>query len=65
MNPNSIIYGKKPPANAGDMILIPGYGRSTGGGHGNPRQHYCLGDAMDRGAWQAALNGVTKEMDTT
>ena len=29
---------KNPPANAGDMGLIPGSGRSPGGGHGNPLQ---------------------------
>ena len=36
---------KKPPANAGDikdMSLIPGLGRSSGGGHGNPLQYSCL-----------------------
>ena len=37
---------KNPPANAGDirdMSLIPGSGRSPGGGHGNPFQYSCLG----------------------
>ena len=36
---------KKPPANAGDIkdvSLIPGLGRSSGGGHGNPLQYSCL-----------------------
>jgi len=33
---------KNPPANAGDVDLIPGLGRSPGGGHGNPLQYSCL-----------------------
>ena len=43
------------PANAGDLRdigLIPGLGRSPGGGHGNPLQYSCLENPMDRGAWQ-------------
>ena len=47
---------KNPPANAGDVrdaSLIPGLGRSLGGGHGNPFQYSCLENPMDRGAWQA------------
>ena len=34
---------KNPPANAGDMGLIPGWGRSPGGENGNPLQHSMLG----------------------
>ena len=44
---------KNPPANAGDRRdsgLIPGWGRSPGGGHGNPLQYSCLENPMDRGA---------------
>ena len=41
------------PASAGDVGLIPGLGRSTGGGNGNPLQYSCLGNPMARGAWQA------------
>ena len=37
--------------NAGDPGSIPGSGRSTGEGHGNPLQYYCLENPMDRGAW--------------
>ena len=37
-----------PPANAGDMGLIPGLGRSSGEGKGNPLQYSCLGNPMDR-----------------
>ena len=33
---------KNPPAHAGDMCLIPGLGRSPGGGHGNPLKYSCL-----------------------
>ena len=44
------------PANARDTRdegLIPGSGRSPGGGHGNPLQYSCLENPMDRRAWQA------------
>ena len=44
---------KNLPANAGDLRdagLIRGLGRSPGGGHGNPLQHSCLENPMDRGA---------------
>ena len=51
---------KNPPANAGDLGSIPGLGRSPGVGNGNPLQHSCLGNIVDRGAWQAAVPGVTK-----
>ena len=54
---------KNPPANAGDirdMGSIPGLGRYPGGGHGNPFQYSCLEKPMDRGAWQATVNRVTK-----
>ena len=44
---------KNPPANAGDMGLIPGSGRSPGGENGNPLQYSYLENPMDRGAWQA------------
>ena len=42
------------------MGLIPGLGRSRGGGNGNPLQYSCLGDPMDRGAWWSTVCGVTK-----
>ena len=54
---------KNPPANSGDvrdMDLIPGWGRSPEGGHGNPLQYSCLENPMDRGPWQATVHGVTK-----
>ena len=43
-----------------DMGLIPGSGRSPGGGHSNPLQYSCLENPMDRGAWQAAVHRITK-----
>ena len=51
---------KNPPANARDMGSIPGSGRASGEGNGNPLQYSCLGNPMDRGAWQAIVHGVTK-----
>ena len=56
---------KNPPANAGDTGMIPGSRRSHGEGNGNPLQYSCPGNPMDRGAWQAAVHGVAKELDTT
>ena len=47
-------------ANAGAVSLIPGSGRSPGGGNGNPFQYSCLGNPMDRGAWGATVHGVAK-----
>ena len=46
----AVLVVKKPPANAGDAGLIPGAGRSPGGGYGNPFQYPCLENLMDRGA---------------
>ena len=43
-----------------DLGLIPGSGRSPGGGHGNPLPYSCLEDHVDRGAWWAAVHGVAK-----
>ena len=51
---------KNPPANVGDVGLIPGSGRSPGGGNGNPLQYSCLENPMDRGAWWAIVHGVTR-----
>ena len=54
------LSGKKPRAKARDVGSIPGLGRSTREGNGNPLQYSCLENSMDRGAWQAAVHGVTK-----
>ena len=54
------------PANAEDTRdagLIPKSGRSTGEGNGNPRQYSFLGNPMERGACQATVRGITKELD--
>ena len=50
-----VLMVKNPPANAGDIRdagLIPGLGRSPGGGHGNSLQYSCLENPTDRGAWE-------------
>ena len=57
--------GKGSACNAGDLGLIPGSGRSAGEGNGNPLQDFCLENPMDRGAWQATVHGVAKELDMT
>ena len=53
------------PANSGDAGSIPGSGRSPGERNGKLLQYSCLGNPMDRGAWQAIIHGVTKELDMT
>ena len=59
---------KNPHANAEDTRdanLIPGSGRSPGGGNSNPFQYSCLENPMDRGAWRGYSPGGHKEADTT
>ena len=54
---------KNLPASAGDMRdlgSISGWGRSPGGGHGNPLQYSCLKNHTDRGAWHATVHRATK-----
>ena len=53
-----------PPADAGDVGLIPGSGRSPREGHGNPLQYSSMENSVDRGAWWAIVHGVAKELDT-
>ena len=53
-----------PPVNAGDVGSIPGSGRSTGGGNGNPLEYSCLENSMVRGAWWAIVHGAA-ESNTT
>ena len=49
-----------------DVGLIPGSGRSPGGGHGNLLQYSCLENPMDRGAWWATtVHRVSKGLDMT
>ena len=59
---------KNPLGNAGDIRdsgSILGWGRSPGGGHGNPLQYSCLENPMDRGAWQATVHRVSKTENRT
>ena len=59
--------GKESSCNAGDAGdwgSIPGSGRFSGGGDGNPVQYSCLANPMDRGSWWATVHGVA-ELDMT
>ena len=51
---------QNPSANAGDVGLIPGLGRSPAEGNGNPLQYSCLGNPLDRRAEWAAVHAVSK-----
>ena len=51
---------KESDCNAGDLGSIPGSGRSSGEGNGNPLQYSCLENPMDGEAWWAIVHGVTK-----
>ena len=52
--------GKASACNAGDLGSIPGSGRSPGEGNGNPLQHSCLENPMDREAWLTTVHGISK-----
>ena len=54
------LSGKEFACQAEDAGSIPGSGRSLGGRHDNPLQYSCLGNPMDRGAWQVIVHRVTK-----
>ena len=41
-----------------ELGSVPGLGRSSGGGNGNPLQYAYLENPMDRGAWQITVHGV-------
>ena len=59
-----VLVVKNLPANAGDIRdvdSIPGLGRSSGGGNGTPLQYSCWENSMDRGAWWATENWVSRE----
>ena len=51
---------KKSTCNARGPGFIPRWGRSPGGGHGNPFQYSCLENPMDRGTWKATVQRVEK-----
>ena len=65
---NDIVYmgfpcssvGKESACSAGNLGSIPGSGRSSGEGNGNPLQYACLENLMDRRVWWAAVHGVAK-----
>ena len=55
------LVGKNLPASVGDarvIGLIPGLGRSPGGGNGNPLQYSCLENSKDRGAYNLKSMGL-------
>ena len=54
---------QNPPTNAEDVGLIPGLGRSPGGGNSNPLQYSLLGNLLDRGNQRATDRGVAKESE--
>ena len=54
---------KNLPANAGDVGLIPGLGRSPGERNSNPVQYSCLENPMYKGAWWATVHEVAKDSD--
>ena len=46
--------------NTGDVGWFPEFERSPGGGNGHPLQYFCLGNPMERGAWQAIVYTLQK-----
>ena len=56
------LSGKESACNAGDIVLIPGSGRSCGEGNGNPLQYTPLGNLMDKEAWRATVHGGHKRV---
>ena len=56
---------KNLPVNAGDVGSIAVLGRSSEEGNGNPLEYSCLGNPIDRGAWQDTVYENAKELDTT
>ena len=57
--------GKESACSAEDIDagLIPGLGRSPGGGHGNPLQCSCLENPMDRGGTKALIQGYDEQAE--
>ena len=56
---------KASACSAGDLVLVPGSGRSSGEENGNPLQYSCLENSMDRETWQATVHGITRDRQTT
>ena len=63
--PQVALTVKKPPASAGGQEMRVRSGGPPGGGNGNPHQHSCLKNPMDREAWWATVQGGHKELDMT
>ena len=61
-----VLLVKNPPVytEVKDTGVILGSGRSPGGAHGTPLQYSCLGNPMDRGAWQSRVHRVA-DLDMT
>ena len=55
---------KNPPANAGNVGLIPGQEDPPGEENGNSLQSFCLENPMDREVWQAIVLDITTTLDT-
>ena len=56
---------KESVCNSEDAGSIPGLGRSSGEGTGNPLQHSCLGNPIDRGDWRVIVHRVARQLDST
>ena len=59
------LSGKESACSAGDVGLIPGWGRCPGVGNDNPLQYSGLENPMDREAWRATVHEVAEESDMT
>ena len=55
-----VVKNPSAKADVSEEGSVPGWGRSPGGGHGNPLQYSCLENPMDRGAWWATAHGVAE-----
>ena len=52
------LSSKESACSMGDLGSIPGWGRSSGEGNGNPLKYSCLENSMVKGAWQSTVHGV-------
>ena len=55
-----VTHGKESSCNAGDLVSIPGSGKSPGEGNGYPLQYSCLESSVDKGGWWAQFIGSQK-----
>jgi len=60
--PDGSVVNNPPAAHTRDSGLIPGSGRSPGGGNGNPLQYSYLEKPKDGGACGAIVHGVAKSL---